>query len=110
MVLAMPRGLERSAAVVLLLAVAAAYASSFAGGFQFDDFNVIVDDSSVQSLSAWWHVQPSIRPLLKLSYARDVNGLGCEVDPGQRHRAACRDRETQALDLPSKRLNRSEIN
>ncbi len=37
--------------------------------FQFDDYNVIVDQPAVQSLSAWWRSMPGIRPLLKLSYA-----------------------------------------
>lgn len=37
--------------------------------FQFDDWNVIVRDPRVQSLSAWLASMPGIRPLLKLSYA-----------------------------------------
>lgn len=52
------------------VAVLAAYLNSFAGAFQFDDFNVIVDNSVVHSLAAWWADVPhGIRPLLKLSYA-----------------------------------------
>jgi hypothetical protein len=62
---------------VLLLAVAAAFANAFAGSFQFDDWNVIVRDPSVQSLAAWWRAMPGIRPLLKLSYAANhTSGLG----------------------------------
>ncbi|MFL6662130.1 MAG: hypothetical protein ACJ8G7_08105 [Rhizobacter sp.] len=60
---------DRIVAGMLLLAVALAYSNGFAGGFQFDDFNVIVREASVQSVSAWWRAQPGIRPLLKLSYA-----------------------------------------
>jgi tetratricopeptide (TPR) repeat protein len=60
---------DAAGAAILLAALAATYANSFAGGFQFDDFNVIVRESSVQSLRAWWRTQPSIRPLLKLSHA-----------------------------------------
>lgn len=40
--------------------------------FQFDDWNVIVDNSRVHSLAAWWQSMPGIRPLLKLTYA--LNG------------------------------------
>lgn len=55
--------------------VAAAYAASLAGAFQFDDWNVVVGDPRVQSLQAWWQSMPGIRPLLKLSYA-----LNAELD------------------------------
>lgn len=37
--------------------------------YQFDDWNVIVDEPRVHSLGAWWQSLPAIRPLLKLSYA-----------------------------------------
>lgn len=53
----------------LVLAVLAAYAGAFGGGFQFDDFNVIVRQPAVHSPGAWWDSMPGIRPLLKLSYA-----------------------------------------
>ncbi|HET6438685.1 MAG TPA: hypothetical protein VFG59_11520 [Anaeromyxobacter sp.] len=66
-----------AAAVAVALCTAAAYATSFLGGYQFDDFRVIVGDSRVQSLSAWWGSMPGIRPLLKLSYALNAQcGLG----------------------------------
>ncbi len=69
-------GLPR-AALLLLPALAVAYGNAFDGGFQFDDFNVIVRESTVQSMAAWWQAQPSIRPLLKLSYALDhASGTG----------------------------------
>jgi hypothetical protein len=60
--LALPLGL-------LLAAVALAYLPSLGASFQFDDWNVIVRDSRVQSLAAWFAAMPGIRPLLKLSYA-----------------------------------------
>jgi len=53
----------------LALAVLVAYANAWAGAFQFDDYNVIVQHSAVHSLHAWWQSMPGIRPLLKLSYA-----------------------------------------
>jgi protein O-mannosyl-transferase len=55
-------------ALVLLGAVALAYANALHGAFQFDDFNVIVDNPAVHSWSAWLNSMPGIRPLLKLSY------------------------------------------
>lgn len=65
------------AAGLVLVAVAAAYASAFAGAFQFDDWNVVVRDPRVLSLGAWWAGMPGIRPLLKLSYALNhASGLG----------------------------------
>ncbi|HYD42613.1 MAG TPA: hypothetical protein VEB43_17425 [Anaeromyxobacter sp.] len=61
----------------ILGAVAAAWATSFQGGFQFDDFRVIVGDPRVQSVAAWWRSMPGIRPLLKLTYALNhQSGLG----------------------------------
>ena len=50
-------------------AVLAAYANALGAGFQFDDWNVIVDQPRVGGLAAWWASMPGIRPLLKLSYA-----------------------------------------
>jgi tetratricopeptide (TPR) repeat protein len=62
---------------VLLAAVAAAWASSFGGTFQFDDWNVIANEPRVASLGAWWASMPGIRPLLKLSWAANrSSGLG----------------------------------
>ena len=68
---------RRAEAVVLLVAVAAAWATSLAGTFQFDDWNVIVNEPRVASLGAWWGSMPGIRPLLKLSFAMNqASGLG----------------------------------
>ena len=46
-----------------------AYGHTFSFTFQYDDFKVIVDETKVHSLSAWWQSMPGMRPLLKLSYA-----------------------------------------
>lgn len=56
-------------AALVVIALVAAYATSFGGGYQFDDWNVIVREAGAQSPAAWWASQPGIRPLLKLSYA-----------------------------------------
>ena len=63
--------LPRSASVYAVLAgaVAAAYANALGAAFQFDDWNVIVNEPKVHGLAAWWSSMPGIRPLLKLSYA-----------------------------------------
>jgi protein O-mannosyl-transferase len=52
----------------ILVVAALAYANALEASFQFDDFNIIVDNPAVHSLSAWWDGMPGIRPLLKLSY------------------------------------------
>jgi tetratricopeptide (TPR) repeat protein len=49
---------------------------SLAGPFQFDDWNVIVEQPAVHSLAAWWQSMPGMRPLLKLSYALNWSGPG----------------------------------
>jgi hypothetical protein len=56
---------------VIAAAVLAAYANAMGAAFQFDDWNVIVDQPRVAGLAAWWASMPGIRPLLKLSYALD---------------------------------------
>jgi len=58
---------------LLLLAVFAVYANALLwGAFQFDDYNVIVNNPVVHSWHAWWaDVGYGIRPLLKLSYTFD---------------------------------------
>lgn len=64
-------------ALLVLAAVAVAYANALGAAFQFDDWNVIVADARVQSLAAWWEGMPGIRPLLKLTYALNhASGLG----------------------------------
>ena len=64
-----PEPLRWRALPGVLALVALAYANSFAGIPQYDDWNVIVRDPRVQSLSAWLASMPGIRPLLKFSYA-----------------------------------------
>ena len=64
-------------ALVVVLAVALAYANALGAAFQFDDWEVIVRDPRVQSLAAWWDSMPGMRPLLKLSYALNhASGFG----------------------------------
>ena len=64
-----PPRLSRGAAPAVLAAtVVLAYVNALGGAFQFDDYNVIVHNPAVHSLSAWLHSMPGIRPLLKLSY------------------------------------------
>ena len=60
-----PFGVAILLAVLLLLA----YGHTYNFTFQFDDYNVIVDEPKVHGLSAWWQSMPGMRPLLKLSYA-----------------------------------------
>jgi protein O-mannosyl-transferase len=73
----------RFAALMPALAVVLAWLASLPGSFQFDDFNVIVNEPRVHSLSAWWASMPGIRPLLKLSYALNYsispNALGFRI-------------------------------
>jgi len=60
-----------TAAIVLL------WWPALPSSFQFDDWNVIVNEPRVHSLAAWWDSLPGIRPLLKLSYALNMT-LGGE--------------------------------
>ena len=60
---------EASAPAVLAVAVLLAYFNALTGAFQFDDYNVIVQNPAVHSLAAWFDSMPGIRPLLKFSYA-----------------------------------------
>lgn len=68
----------RSPLLLLLFAVVAAYLNSFMGVFQFDDYNVIVNNPSVHSWSGWLADLPrGIRPLLKFSYTLNwTSGMG----------------------------------
>jgi hypothetical protein len=52
----------------LALAAALAFLPSFAGTFQFDDFNVIVNEPAVHSWQAFLERATGVRPLLKASY------------------------------------------
>jgi protein O-mannosyl-transferase len=54
---------------LLPLALLTVWIGALSGPFQFDDWNVIVEQPAVHSLSAWWQSMPGMRPLLKLSYA-----------------------------------------
>ncbi|CAH1905720.1 TPR_REGION domain-containing protein [Candidatus Nitrotoga sp. HW29] len=53
----------------LILAVLICYANALSGTFQFDDYNVIVNNPSVHSWAGWAEgLSNGIRPLLKFSY------------------------------------------
>ncbi|HAF44896.1 MAG TPA: hypothetical protein DCK83_08165 [Gallionellaceae bacterium] len=53
----------------LALAVLASYANVLGGPFQFDDYNVIVNQPQVHSWASWFAaIDSGIRPLLKFSY------------------------------------------
>ena len=54
---------------LLALLLTLVYGHTFKFPFQFDDYNVIVDEPKVHSLGAWWQSMPGMRPLLKLTYA-----------------------------------------
>jgi len=58
-----------TAPAILVVAVLLAYFNALGGVFQFDDYNVIVNNPAVHSLPAWFDSMPGIRPLLKFSYA-----------------------------------------
>lgn len=68
-----------AAGVALAALVFVLWWPALGASFQFDDFNVIVGNPRVHSLSAWLASMPGIRPLLKLSYA-----LNYSLDPGPR--------------------------
>ena len=74
MVILNSRHLER---LLLIATVALAYANALDGPFQFDDWNVIVDNPAVHSWATWWHFMPGIRPLLKATYTANwTSGFG----------------------------------
>jgi protein O-mannosyl-transferase len=59
----------QTAPALLVVAVLLAWFPSLTGPFQFDDYNVVVNNPAVHSLAAWLESMPGIRPLLKLTYA-----------------------------------------
>lgn len=67
----------RRASLLLLFLSLLAYGAILNGSFQFDDFNVIVDEARVHSLGAWLQGAAGLRPLLKLSYTLNwIAGAG----------------------------------
>ena len=64
--------------ILLLFITFLVYLNSFSGVFQFDDYNVIVDNPRVHSFSAWLSdLSSGLRPGLKLTYTLNwVSGLG----------------------------------
>src|SRR5262245_25491247 len=73
----------RFAFLIPAFAAVLVWLPSLGSSFQFDDFNVIVNEPRAHSLSAWWASMPGIRPLLKLSYALNysisANAFGFRV-------------------------------
>lgn len=63
---------------LLLLVICACYGNALWGVFQFDDYNVIVNNPRIHSWPAWWKdTSHGIRPLLKFTYTLDWTlGLG----------------------------------
>lgn len=62
---------------LLAVAIGLAYFNAFQGAFQFDDYNVVVNDAQIHSWQAWFASMPGIRPLLKASYTLNwTSGLG----------------------------------
>ncbi|MDQ2639113.1 MAG: hypothetical protein M3Y79_00830 [Pseudomonadota bacterium] len=49
--------------------VVAVYLPALSASFQFDDWQVVLGDPRVASLSAWWQSMPGMRALAKLTYA-----------------------------------------
>lgn len=71
--------MKRSPAVPILVSVVAiAYLNSFPGAFQFDDYNVIVENGGVHTWGAFLAGLPrGIRPLLKFTYTLNwTSGFG----------------------------------
>lgn len=54
--------------MLIVLVTVAVYANGLPGAFQFDDWNVIVNNPAVHSFAAWWETMPGIRALLKATY------------------------------------------
>ncbi len=56
--------------LIIIVAILIAYLNSFWGIFQFDDYNVIVDNPDIQTWHSWFNnLGHGIRPLLKFTYA-----------------------------------------
>ena len=74
----LPTESRYTAWAILAIAVVAVYANALQGDFQFDDYNVIVNNTRVHSWQSWLQdVGAGIRPILKLSYTFNwVSGLG----------------------------------
>jgi hypothetical protein len=51
------------------LLVIAVYLPALTSSFQFDDWQVVLGDARVASVSAWWSSMPGMRALTKLSFA-----------------------------------------
>lgn len=64
----------------LTLTVVICYANALTGDFQFDDYNVIVNNAQVHSWESWFaNLGSGIRPLLKFSYTLNWTTGGSPV-------------------------------
>jgi protein O-mannosyl-transferase len=63
-----PQHAERVRLALIVLVTIGAYANGLAGSFQFDDWNVIVNNPAVHDFATWWQTMPGIRALLKATY------------------------------------------
>lgn len=59
---------ERLRVALILALVGAVFANGLPGPFQFDDWNVIVNNPAVHAFPALWDTMPGIRALLKATY------------------------------------------
>ncbi len=70
-------GAEQVRIVWIVAAVGVVYANALGGPFQFDDWNVIVNNPAAHAFGAWWQNMPGIRALLKATYVANwTSGLG----------------------------------
>jgi len=68
---------ERIRFALIAGAVLVAFANGLFGPFQFDDWNVIVNNPAVHGFGALWDTMPGIRSLLKATYVANwVSGFG----------------------------------
>lgn len=72
-----PFSCEARSLLLIVSVTLLVYLNSLSGVFQFDDYNVIVNNPAVHGWSQWWHGVLGIRPLLKMSYTLNwTSGLG----------------------------------
>lgn len=98
-----------SAAWALALAAALAYLPSLAGAFQFDDYNVIVNEPAAHSWAAFLEGATGVRPLLKASYTLNWLLGGFHVVNIAVHAVNTALVYQVARALPSERLNNAAL-
>jgi protein O-mannosyl-transferase len=68
---------ERIRIALIVGVVSVVFATGLPGPFQFDDWNVIVNNPAVHAFGALWDTMPGIRALLKATYVANwVSGFG----------------------------------